>query len=371
MRPYLLIRLSVGWEGLVAAVTDRGSLVCWQDGEEGQPEVSRPRSDTGTTPASKGRSRFVAVAVATGLAVVALAEDGSLWSWKPKRMRRDAAAPDDLESVSWPCSRSIAQAPRIAEVSCGRRHVALRDCDGQAWTYGWGLYGQLGHGDSRDCETPTLVTATERHSDPGWGPCIRVACGGWHTAFLLCTAGVHTDTTTLATRLLTCGWNEGGQLGHTCRAEAGAEATSSAGSSTHTQAQDHTSGSICNVPTPVPSFDGIPLSGIACGSRFTLAATTAGELFAFGWSVRGELSRTLSSTHPLSTPSASKRKRGDTSRTQEDDSDDGQQYWHEPVCLTTEDEDVKDVCSSAATVVVDASSLSSGGWHASVGCDFD
>ncbi len=313
---------------------------------------------------------------------MAVAEDGSLWSWRPTR-HGDPAAPD-LEPKAWPCSIGIANSPRVAELSCGRKHVALRDQNGLAWTYGWGLYGQLGHGDSKDCENPTVVTATKGRAGPG--RCTGVACGGWHTAFLLCAEtdridGEATSTTsttsatpaTIAARLLTCGWNEGGQLGHSCLAVASAEEPRSSShpvqeSSVPSQKQEQTNGSICCVPTAVPALDGIPMNAVACGSRYTLAATVAGELFAFGWSVRGELNRPLSSTLPAdSTPAASKRKRDDTSQAQGHDDDDEQQYWHEPVCVTTVD-DAGSAFSSA--VAVDGPSLSSGGWHASVGCDF-
>lgn len=114
------------------------------------------------------------------------------------------------------------------------------------------------------------------------------------------------------------------------------------------------------------------MSAIACGSRYTLVATVAGELFAFGWNVRGELNRTLSSAFPADQiPPSSKRKREDTSQAQHRDHDDVQEYWHEPVCLTTDDEGGSAFSSAVATVVVDAPSLSSGGWHAAVGCDFE
>lgn len=371
---FLFARLSVGWDGLVAVLTDRGSLVSWQDGEEAPPAVLRPSDSVGR--GSKCSSRFVAVAVATGMTVMAVAEDGSLWSWRP-RSRADPAA-TDLEPVAWPCARGAAHPPRVAEVCCGRRHVALRDHNGKAWTYGWGLYGQLGHGHSKDCEAPTLVTATEDRA--GRGRCKGVACGGWHTAFLVCTDADGTDSdassTTFATRLLTCGWNEGGQLGHMPSAEEARPSLQPAQqSSAPLQNQGQTTGSICSVPTAVPALDGIPMSAIACGSRYTLVATVAGELFAFGWSVRGELAannRTMSSALPAdSTPPASKRKRQDTSQAQHDDHDDAQQYWHEPVCLTTDHEGGSAFSSAVATVVVDAQSLSSGGWHASVGCDFE
>jgi alpha-tubulin suppressor-like RCC1 family protein len=356
----------VGWDGLVAALTDHGSLVSWQDGDDAPPMILRPGAS-----AAKCRSRFVAVAVATGMTVVAVAEDGSLWSWRPTR-DGDPAAPD-LEPAAWPCSSGIAHPARVAELSCGRRHVALRDQEGLAWTYGWGLYGQLGHGDSKDCETPTVVAVTKGRG--GRGRCIDVACGGWHTAFLLCAEADRIDggatSSTLATRLLTCGWNEGGQLGHSCQAVAGIEDLGTASqpaqeSSASSQNQGQANGSICSVPATVPALDGIPMSAVACGSRYTLVATVAGELFAFGWSVRGELNRTLSSAD--STPAASKRRRVDTPEAQEHDHDDKQQYWHEPVCLTTVDE-AGSTFSSAATV--DGPSLSSGGWHASVGIDFE
>jgi hypothetical protein len=60
-----------------------------------------------------------------------------------------------------------------------------------------------------------------------------------------------------------------------------------------------------------------------------------------------------------------------------------QDYWHEPVCLTQEEDDgeeeeeEEDSSSSNAAgigtviAVVDGVTLRSGGWHATIGCDFE
>ncbi|XP_072032232.1 LOW QUALITY PROTEIN: RCC1 domain-containing protein 1-like [Amphiura filiformis] len=45
----------------------------------------------------------------------------------------------------------------VSEVSCGSRHTAAVTDDGFLFTWGWGEYGQLGHGDRCTTDTPTQV----------------------------------------------------------------------------------------------------------------------------------------------------------------------------------------------------------------------
>ena len=84
---------------------------------------------------------------------------------------------------------------RVATVSCGRSHSAFVCTVGELYTFGLGLYGQLGH------RTLTAQT-TPRRVDGLGGPVVSVSCGGLHTLL------VRADG-----RALSCGFNDSGRLG--------------------------------------------------------------------------------------------------------------------------------------------------------------
>ena len=83
---------------------------------------------------------------------------------------------------------------RVATVSCGRSHSAFVCTVGELYTFGLGLYGQLGH------RTLTAQT-TPRRVDGLGGPVVSVSCGGLHTLL------VRADG-----RALSCGFNDSGRL---------------------------------------------------------------------------------------------------------------------------------------------------------------
>lgn len=65
----------------------------------------------------------------------------------------------------------------VLTVSCGTRHTAIVAGDGSVWTWGWGYYGQLGHGDRQDKSMPSEVNAfsSMKHKAK------TICCGVWST----------------------------------------------------------------------------------------------------------------------------------------------------------------------------------------------
>lgn len=45
----------------------------------------------------------------------------------------------------------------LTSVSAGQYHSLAISTNGKLWTWGWGVYGQLGHGAIDDCEKPKLL----------------------------------------------------------------------------------------------------------------------------------------------------------------------------------------------------------------------
>jgi len=83
---------------------------------------------------------------------------------------------------------------KVKDFACGEDHAAYVDLQGNVYTWGYGLEGQLGHGDTNSIPIPKKVQLT--------GKVDQVACGGGHTAFL-----------TEQNELWMCGKGRDGQLG--------------------------------------------------------------------------------------------------------------------------------------------------------------
>lgn len=49
----------------------------------------------------------------------------------------------------------------LVNVSAGQYHSLAISTSGKLWTWGWGVYGQLGHGAIDDCEKPKLLKNLE------------------------------------------------------------------------------------------------------------------------------------------------------------------------------------------------------------------
>lgn len=49
----------------------------------------------------------------------------------------------------------------VISISAGQYHSLAISSNGKLWTWGWGVYGQLGHGAIDDCEKPKLLKTLE------------------------------------------------------------------------------------------------------------------------------------------------------------------------------------------------------------------
>ncbi|XP_055518566.1 RCC1 domain-containing protein 1 isoform X1 [Leucoraja erinacea] len=73
----------------------------------------------------------------------------------------------------------------MCKVSCGSRHTAAVTRCGKLYTWGWGNYGQLGHGQTDSSDVPRLVEYfTENHLGV-----MDVVCGPWNT-FVFAQGGI-------------------------------------------------------------------------------------------------------------------------------------------------------------------------------------
>ncbi|CAJ0919726.1 unnamed protein product, partial [Ranitomeya imitator] len=58
---------------------------------------------------------------------------------------------------AFPALIDLLQEIEAAKVSCGSRHTAAATRSGELFTWGWGKYGQLGHGDTKNLDQPKRV----------------------------------------------------------------------------------------------------------------------------------------------------------------------------------------------------------------------
>ena len=85
----------------------------------------------------------------------------------------------------------------VASLQCGYHHSAAVTEDGKIFTWGRGLFGQLGHGNNEICKVPTQIVSLDSVK-------VEVVACGWQ----------HTMCLTSAGKVFSWGYGEDGQLGH-------------------------------------------------------------------------------------------------------------------------------------------------------------
>jgi alpha-tubulin suppressor-like RCC1 family protein len=158
----------------------------------------------------------------------------------------------------------------VTQISAGAAFSLAGTSSGQLYAFGRNDFGQLGsatnNGTNNPNPTPTLVNL------PGAsGPVAEIAAGGDHTLVL-----------TTANQLYAFGWNYYGQLGRAAN-------------------------NGVNVANPTPTLVGLPgatgaVTQIAAGAFHSLVLTSTGQLYAFGENLFGELGNPTNSGTEKPTP---------------------------------------------------------------------
>ncbi|KAI4356512.1 hypothetical protein L6164_000531 [Bauhinia variegata] len=214
--------------------------------------------------------------VATGgRHTLALSDVGQVWGWgyggegqlglgsRVKMVASPHLIPCTESSTSGKDKSSIidhgsagagAQVPKVSgsyvkEIVCGGRHSAVITDTGMLLTFGWGLYGQCGHGNTADQLRPTCVSSLSGSRVE------KAAAGLWHT---LCI--------TADGQIYAFGGNQFGQLG-----------TGTDQVETLPRLLD------------APCLENKRSNTISCGARHSAALTDNGQLFTWGWNKYGQL----------------------------------------------------------------------------------
>ena len=69
---------------------------------------------------------------------------------------------------------------KFMDICCGNNHTLGLDCNGKIWSWGWGLHGQLGHGDTNNRYIPTQIKYFKYKNIK----IIQISCGRGHNLLL-------------------------------------------------------------------------------------------------------------------------------------------------------------------------------------------
>ncbi|VAI56238.1 unnamed protein product [Triticum turgidum subsp. durum] len=139
------------------------------------------------------------------------------------------------------------QGMKIKQIACGDSHCLAVTVTGQVHSWGRNQNGQLGLGNNEDSLLPQKIKAFE-------GVCVKMIAAG----------AEHTTAITEDGHLYGWGWGRYGNLGLSDRDDR-------------------------SVPEKVSSVEGEKMALVACGWRHSVTVSSSGGLYTYGWSKYGQL----------------------------------------------------------------------------------
>ena len=291
-----------------AAITHVGDVITWGRGDDGQlgsgALTHHQQPARVISLGQLGSSRILMLAAGCRHQV-AVAEDGAICTWGCGGNGRLGHGDEDRRKTPTRLGRERFGGSPVVMVSCGAAHTLALTTAGCAFTCGQNSFGQLGHGDTADRRLFTLVGPGRFGKDR----VIMAASGYNHNAVVTTGGGVWT-------------WGRGlcGRLGHYDEQDRHTPALLApeqfdgctfvlvAAGTAHTVAvgEDGTPwvwgqgmwgqlglGDACGRLAPTrlgkATFRGSGVHMAACGFCHTLFVTKAGELWACGEGVYGQL----------------------------------------------------------------------------------
>ncbi|XP_074304705.1 ultraviolet-B receptor UVR8-like [Silene latifolia] len=176
---------------------------------------------------------------------LAINMNGEVMSWG--RNQNGQLGLNTTEDSLIPQKIQTFQGVSVKMVAAGAEHSAAVTETGELYGWGWGRYGNLGLGDRNDRLIPEKVAPID-------GIKMTLVACGWR----------HTITVTTAGNIYTYGWSKYGQLGHG-------------------DFEDHLT------PYKLEALSNTTISQISGGWRHTMAVTSEGKLYGWGWNKFGQV----------------------------------------------------------------------------------
>lgn len=197
--------------------------------------------------ACSGGPRRRVISVSAGAShTVALLSGDLVCSWG--RGEDGQLGHGDAEERHLPLVISALDDCEISSITCGADHTTARsESTRTVYSWGWGDFGRLGHGNSSDLFIPRAIKGLKGLEIK------QIACGDSHCLAVTGDGEVHS-----------WGRNQNGQLG-----------------------LGHTEDVL--VPNKVAAFEGIAVKMLAAGAEHTAAVTESGKLYGWGWGRYGNL----------------------------------------------------------------------------------
>jgi RCC1 and BTB domain-containing protein len=203
-----VLMVACGYDHTVVA-TEGGSVYTFGRGYDGG--LGHGDEENQLTPKLVSAAGFhcerIVMVAAGGGHTVALSEAGHVFTWGRgcfgqlgHNDQKKQLAPRQVKEMRFSSSEGIGgQGDNIVFVAAGDNHTVAVSAVGLLYTWGSGVTGRLGHGDTDHRLVPTLVGGFR---GPGGGEVVMAACGAVHTLVVTKDGG-----------LWACGLGENGQLG--------------------------------------------------------------------------------------------------------------------------------------------------------------
>lgn len=262
-----LIEISAGAEGSTCALASTGVAYCW--GDNGGGELGDGSMASSTVPVAVDTSGPLAGKKLTQISsggednTCALDSAGAAYCWGYNAFGQLGDGTDTLSTTPVTVDTSgVLAGKKLIQISAGGMHACALDSAGDAYCWGYGLYGELGDGDPSGASASTPVAVDT--SGVLAGKALTQITAGWvHTCAL--------DTTGTA---YCWGENGAGALGDGATADA-------------------------RVPMAVDTggvLAGKTLAQISASQYSTCALGSTGALYCWGYNYVGELGDGLSGT---------------------------------------------------------------------------
>eukprot|EP00277_Geminigera_cryophila_P002326 CAMPEP_0179427482 /NCGR_PEP_ID=MMETSP0799-20121207/13417_1 /TAXON_ID=46947 /ORGANISM="Geminigera cryophila, Strain CCMP2564" /LENGTH=482 /DNA_ID=CAMNT_0021202547 /DNA_START=278 /DNA_END=1726 /DNA_ORIENTATION=+ len=124
------------------------------------------------------RGAQIVMVAAGGYHNVALGAEGGVWTWGAGDSGQLGHNNQETRLVPTLLAGEALGGSAVVLVAAGGMHTVALTIEGELWTWGWGLYGQLGLGDEVTRLAPTLV---EVEAAFGGSQVLMAACGDAHT----------------------------------------------------------------------------------------------------------------------------------------------------------------------------------------------